>query len=66
MNAWNGVVVGNLVGKPWDLGSIPRSLTSSILFCLIYFHAASPSAVYHALNALACQMSQKMNLKVKM
>ena len=59
-------LVKALAYRYWDLGSIPRSPPFSILFCFIYFHAASPSVVYHTLNAIACQMSQAMNLKARM
>ena len=60
-NALNGVVVGNLVGKPWDLGSIPRSPPFSILFFLLYFHAAFHSGTTIQLNFWACHTSHNIN-----
>ena len=46
----------------WDLGSIPRSPTLSIIFLLTYFYAACHQKITIHSHLLACQVSQGLNL----
>ena len=49
------------VGKLWDLGSIPRSPSFSILFFSSGLRAVFPSKAYHALYAPARHLSHNVH-----
>ena len=58
-------MVSALAYRYWDLGSIPRSPTSSILFFFICFHAAPHlKSMIHA-YVLACQVARGPNAGVR-
>ena len=56
----------SIVGKPWDLGSIPRSPPFLNIFCFNLIPCSVRPEIHHAPTIKACQMSWKMNLKVRM
>ena len=64
-NALNGVVVGNLVGKPWDMGLIPRSPICLSIFSCNVIRYSTHQEFHQTSSVEACHASQEIHLMVR-